>query len=99
MAITPALQEMELIFGSNTNFIVNGLTPAAFIGKKISITLESESQLQSVILLKRACPYFKHTHKIVLYRHIFDLENIDRVLEEVMAIFKPREIEIYGKID
>ena len=41
MAITPALQEMELEFIGN--FIVNGLTPAAFIGKKISFTLDDES--------------------------------------------------------
>ena len=95
MAITPALMELQCKF----NFIVNGLTPAAFIGKKISITLENESQRQSVILLKKACPYFKHTHKIVLYHHIFGLQNIDRVLTEVMEIFKPREIEIYGKRD
>ena len=85
---------MELEF--KFNFIVNGLTPATFIGKKISITLKNESQLQSVILLKRACPYFKHTHKIVLVSG-FNLEKIDRFLAEIMEIFKPREIGIYSK--
>ena len=85
---------MELEF--KFNFIVNGLTPATFIGKKISITLKNESQLQSVILLKRACPYFKHTHKIVLASG-FNLEKIDRFLAEIMEIFKPREIGIYSK--
>ena len=97
MAITRPLEEMELQF--KYNFIVNGLTPAAFIGKKISFTIQNESQLQSVILLKKACPYFKHTHKIRLYSYFLNnRENIDRVLEEVMAIFKPREIEIYESI-
>ena len=93
---TSPLSEMVLKFSDDNDFIENGLTPAAFIGKKISFTLENESQLQSVLLLKRACPYYKHTHKIVVGNEC-NPKKIYRVLAEIMKILKPREIEIQCK--
>ena len=87
---------MELKFQGGNEFIENGLTPAALIGKQISFSFTNENQLKSVFMLKKACPDYKHTQKVVLDSQLNSL-HIDRFLTEIMRILDPREIEIQCK--
>lgn len=89
-------EETMLEFSDNgTSFIENGLTPAAYFGKKVSFNFKNENQLKAVFMLKEACPDFKYTHKVIGYK--LNPLHLDRFLAEILDILKPREIEIQCK--